>query len=271
MKTHRFAGMVLAGLGLAVSAPSAHALTINGASGSKAASVDFTKSGTNLIVTLANTGTGDNTAPSDILTAVFFDIVGAPALSVTGGSAIAELVVNDPTAANNGANKNVGSEWAYSGAIASGVGIPGNATHGLSSTGIGLFGPADRFDTVGNLQGPDSPNGVQYGITSDADNLATANGGLSGNGLIRNQVVMTLTGLPAAFVVDSSTISNIYFLYGTALPPEGGFPGGPCEPGTPGCGGGGPDPDPSTPEPVTASMGLMSLIGLGFATRRRRA
>src|SRR6185503_11805094 len=81
-----------------------------------------------------------------------------------------------------------------------------------------------------NLQGPASPNGLQYGITSAGDNTATGNTPVTGtNALIQNSVVFTLSGLPPGFN-PATSISNVEFQYGTDLS-EPHFPGVP-EPAT---------------------------------------
>ena len=53
-------------------------ITFSGSSGTRAASVTFDTSGTNLIVTLTNTSAFDALVPIDILTAVFFSLAGDP-------------------------------------------------------------------------------------------------------------------------------------------------------------------------------------------------
>ena len=81
--------------------------------------------------------------------------------------------------------------------------------------------------------------------------LLTGNGGLSGEGLIKNSVVFTLGGFsgdPSVNIIDA------YFQYGTAST-EPGFPS-----------------DPNIPEP--GSLTLLVLGGIGVAAygaRRRRA
>ena len=97
-------------------------------------------------------------------------------------------------------------------------GAPGGAGQGISSTGLGLFGPFDLFPGS-NLQGPASPDGLQYGITSAGDNPLTGNTPVTASGmndLIQNAVAFKLTGLPGGFTL--SDISNVSFLYGTSLP-----------------------------------------------------
>lgn len=180
--------------------PSANAIIVTGSSGNLSASVEFVVSGDALTVTLVNTSTCDVMAPTEVLTAVFFDT--DPTVALKTGSATASAVVSGP------ATLDVGGEWAYRGDLGS------PARVGISSSGLGLFGPHDVFGGL-NLQGPASPDGLQYGITSASDNLATGNAAVTGgNALIQNSVVFTFTG--ASGLTDAS-FSNITFQYGTAL------------------------------------------------------
>ncbi|HEY3245423.1 MAG TPA: XDD4 family exosortase-dependent surface protein [Phycisphaerae bacterium] len=221
--------------------PSAQAVPLvsSGSLGSLAASAEFDVSGSNLIVTLTNTSPVDAQVPSDILTALFFDTVGAsptlvPVSAVLGPGAVVFFGGTDP-------GNVVGGEWAYRQGLS---GAPLGASRGISSAGFDLFGPPDLFPGT-NLQGPDSPDGIQYGITSAGDDPATGNAAVTGaNALIKNEVVFTLSGLPDGF--DPSTqITHVFFQYGTALT-DSGF----------------------TPEPSS-----LALLGIGtlLAFRRSRA
>lgn len=222
------------------------AIIFSGASGALDASAEFSVNGSGqLVVTLTNTSAADVTAPANVLTAIFFNITGG-AVSLTRDSALlaaGSSVILDPEGQPAGGV--VGGEWCYnSGSL--NIGGPGSRGYGISSTGIGLFGPGDRFPGD-NLAGPTSPNGVEYGITSAGDDGGTGNGGITGSGgLIKNSVVFTLGGAGANF--DLSRITNVYFFYGTGLG-EGGFDG-------------------NVPTPGAAS--LMGIAGLA-AIRRRRA
>src|SRR5262249_52318516 len=106
----------------------------------------------------------------------------------------------------------VGGEFAYREALA---GAPHGAAYGVSSPGVGLFGPADVFPGS-NPFGPASPNGLEYGIVSAGDDPTTGNTPVTGSEpLIKNRVIVTLSGLPAGF--DLTRIGNVSFQYGTAL------------------------------------------------------
>ncbi|MCK6456676.1 MAG: PEP-CTERM sorting domain-containing protein [Phycisphaerae bacterium] len=213
-------------------------LLFTDSSGNLAASVEFDAVGTNLVVTLSNTSVYDVLVPSDVLTAVFFDVA-EPALALTPVSAVVSAdssVLFGPTDPGN----SVGGEWAYRAGL---VGAPAGQVYGIGSAGFGLFGPSDLFPG-NNLQGPASVNGLQYGITSFGDDPATGNTPVTGsNALVRNTVVFTLSGLPEGFD-PSSRITGPVFQYGTSLS------------------------EPHMPEPAT---GLILAGGFVSVLRRRAA
>lgn len=198
---------------LVVGASGASGIVYSGSSGSLAASAEFTTSGTQLHVYLSNTSTADIMLPPDVLTAVFFEISGSP-ISLTRVSALLGpgSVVTNGTTPGDGV---VGGEWA-SGFKASGY--PGGFRYGISSSGLGDFGPGDRFPGP-DLAPPTNPDGLQFGIASAGDNPATHNGGTD-TPLIQNEVRFTLDGLPSDF--DLNRITGVRFVYGTAYG-EGDF------------------------------------------------
>lgn len=207
------------------------------------ASAEFSLSGGDLVVRLTNTGAGDVLVPTDVLTALFFDITG-PSMSLTRSSAVlgaGSSVYYDPDGQPAGGV--VGGEWAYRSGLS---GSPGNRAYGISSTGVNLFGPGDLFPGP-DLSPPTSPDGLQYGILSTYDDTTTGNSAiLNSGGLIKDTVVFTLGGAGAGF--DLNRITNVFFLYGTAIG-EAGYNGH------------------QTPAP-----GAMALLGIGglFCARRRR-
>jgi len=153
------------------------------------ASVDFSLAGNTLRATLTNTSTEDVTVPSQVLTAVFFYYDGNAVLTPT--SATLESGSAVLFAPSGGSGPDVGGEWVYKTGLL-GV-LPFGANEGISSTGAGdIFGANDKFFSSNpmNLQGPVSPDGLQYGITSAKDDPGTGNAPVTGNyALIKNAVV----------------------------------------------------------------------------------
>jgi hypothetical protein len=176
-------------------------------SGTRAASVTFESSAHNLIVRLKNTSLSDVGVPTDVLTGVFFNVAGNPALARTSAALGAGSTV---LFGGTDAGAVVGGEWAYRNGLNQYA-----ANSGISSSGLNLFGPHDRFPGS-NLQGPESPNGLQYGITSAGDQADIGNAKVTGDAaLIKNEMVFTLgnwlLGDPTPY------ISNVTFQYGTSL------------------------------------------------------
>lgn len=223
--------------GAVVSAQATVTFSLN--SGARAASADFTVSGSQLLVTLTNTSLADATVPTDLLTAIFFNVDGSPLL-LTRTSALLAPGSTVYGAASQPSGGVVGGEWAYRGAttLANGFG------YGISSTGLGDFGPGDLFPGP-NLSGPADPDGPQFGITTAGDNSATGNGGLNTE-VIHNSVNFILTGLPVGF--GESRITSARFQYGTNYS-EPSFPG--------------------TRVPAPGAGLLLGIGGLGITRRRR--
>ncbi len=198
---------------LSAGAAAADAAILAGSSADRAASAEFTASGSQLTVRLTNTSTADVMDPTRILTAVFFDVSG-DGVALTPVSAM--LAAGSAVSFGPDGGGNVGGEWGYRNGI---VGGPSGLSYGISSSGFGLFGPGNNFPGA-NLEGPTNPGGMNYGIVSAGDNLATGNAAVTGgNPLIKNSVTFTLT-CPNGF--DANRITRAFFQYGTALD-EGGF------------------------------------------------
>jgi hypothetical protein len=182
--------------------------------GGRSASATFTQTGETLTVTLTNTG-GDVTDPTQVLTGVFFNVAGDPTLGKTSallgaGSTVLFAPASAVTGSLSPAGPDLGGEWAYLSGL-----NQYSANQGISSAGLGIFGPGDRFRTDSNLEGPDSVDGLQYGITSGSDNPSTGNAAVTGaNALIQNSVVFRFSG---AMNLTAAGLSDVTFQYGTAL------------------------------------------------------
>ena len=150
---------------------SASSLTIGLTNGSRSASAVFVNSGGQLIVTLTNTSTADALVPTDLLTAIFFDVAGSPTLTPVSAVICSTCSVLYPGSPATDAGGSVGGEWAY---LGGGADLAFTANYALSSTGVGIFGPGDVFGGT-NLAGPADPDGPQYGITTAGDDPATFN------------------------------------------------------------------------------------------------
>lgn len=225
----------------------AGSITYGFSSGNRSATAEFAGSGSDLLVTLTNTSTADALVPADILTAVFFEITGDPALTRTSAMLplSSSVWVGGTGADVTPLDRIVGGEWSYQNSI---LAVP-PYNQGISSVGLNVFGPHTLFPGP-NLQGPNSPDGVQYGLTSAGDNLTTGNGGLNGEHLIKNSIVFTLGGFsgePDAVILSAS------FQYGTSLD-EPRFEG-------------------HVPEPGSLVLWLFGTLALGASCRqvRRRA
>jgi hypothetical protein len=231
----------------------------------RAASVRFETSeveGNNqLIVTLANTSGADVLDPKKVLTAVFFySPQAATTNQVSPVSAILptdsflwDCAVNPATDVTPD-DRSVGAEWAFG---VTTVYPPETPNYGISSSGLGVFGPHQVFPGDPLNDDSDILDGVDYGITSPKDNFATTNGGISVP-LIQDAVVFTLDG----FLGLASEITRVRFQYGTGLDePRIVVPGMP-----------GPGPG-VVPEPATLAIWslLAGLGGVGAFLRRKRA
>ena len=205
----RMAGVLVAAALVGAAFPAeAGMITFEGADAQgRSARVTFQNSGTDLIVKLKNTSMADVMAPSDVLTAVFFNVDGNPALTrvsatVKSGSSVL-FGGTDP-------GNVVGGEFSYT----NGLNQYG-ANSGISSTGLNYFGPNNRFPG-NNLFGEASPNGLDYGLTSAGDNPGTGNSKVTGEvPLIKNQVVFTLGGWLLGDPTPAN-LSNVTFQYGTS-------------------------------------------------------
>jgi hypothetical protein len=174
-----------------------------------------------LVVTLTNIASSDVLSPADVLTAVFFDVKNGLSFTPSTATIATGSAAYTGTTLTNSAGTAVGGEWEYLNNLS---GAPHAAKEGISSAGMGLFGNANFLGS--NLSGPTAVDGVQYGISSAGDNLATGNSGVSTVPLIRDSVIFKLSfpcstscapGTNASTFDASTSIFNVSFQYGTAL------------------------------------------------------
>jgi len=220
-------GLLLAGF-VTASPAEASPVVFTGTSGPLSASASFEIAGGNLVIVLTNTSGADALIPADLLTGVFFGLAGDPALTplsatLGSGSDVVQSVWSGSTQSVLHSNPgSVGGEFAYRNGL-----NQFGANQGISSSGLGIFGPSDRFPGA-NLAGSDNVGGLEFGILPAGDNPATGNvpligkPGKNGEMFIHNSVTFTFAGLPTGLTLND--ISNVSFQFGTSLA-EPRFPG----------------------------------------------
>ena len=185
-----------------------------------------------LTVQLTNTAINNPGTPVGVLTGLFFNFAGSPPIAagsaiVAPGSSVITTTSNDPGKSKGGSvttlygeGTNVGSQWAFKqGALNVGTGTYG---YGISSAGLGLFGPPNLFCqggatgcdilTTGTTDGP-TPDGLAFGIVPSTYTGANANGGVLERSLERSSVIFTLNSVPGDL---TGMIKGLRFQYGTA-------------------------------------------------------
>ncbi len=219
-----------------------------GSSGGQSASVTFSLIGNNtLSVFLQNTNMTTMTSqPSEVLTAVLFDLAGNITLTPNQASA-AKIVYNGDTVTPVGAN------WQYLNFGGSG-GYANGAKQGISTTGLSMFGPTGNFSCGSACVAVD---GMGYGIATSNYTAKGGNGGLGKKAMLVGSAQFTLF-VPTDFTL--SKISNVGFQYGTSIT-EPFLPGVPPAPAPP--------PD-KVPEPAGWAMILGGGVA-AFVLRRRIA
>ncbi|MHC5935564.1 XDD4 family exosortase-dependent surface protein [Nostoc sp.] len=205
-----------------------------------------------LTLTLTNTGPGAS-APSDVLTGIFWDYAGSALTSLTLSSAKAPIVIknNVTTATNVDLNKVGGNivEWGFAKTTASsglggesGVAKPVTQHYGLGTAGFGI---SPGFGLSGGQQ-------FNYGIITGYD---SPNSPVSGGTFVKNSATFVFSGLPTGF--DSTKIQNVRFQYGTGLDEPSTYYIAP------------PPPPKKVPEPsATVALGLFAVGALRVAKKK---
>jgi hypothetical protein len=215
-------------LGIAAAAPVTFSASGTGVGGQPlAASATFSITGTQLVVTLANTAPAHSfqDASNATLSGVFFNIAGNPVLTPMSALIAAGAIIQGGTCAPSPAAcgpgvTDVGGEFGYQRQTSGGFGGTGSL-QGIASSGYlttGLSGDIGNFNAGAagtNLDNPVSLDGINFGIVSAAPGF-DPNGGLANDPLIRDRVTFTLEGAGLAGL-DEAAISGVFFQYGTSI------------------------------------------------------
>lgn len=220
------------------------------AQGALSANATFSASGDLLTVILSNTATDDVANPGQVLTGLFFDIDGYVG-ELTAVSALLTDLSGTPVLFGAGlGNTGLGyNDYAGAGDIGVEAGYDrGAATlgpvgdHAIGTVGMGDFlGADDRFDMndAHNIQGPLSPNGIEYGIVNSTY-TGGGNAPINGpNALLVSPVLYSFSGFSG---FSESDIGNVGFNYGTDFNP--------------------------IPAPGSAVLGLLGFAAFGWVKRR---
>lgn len=227
-------------LGILFALSMAAFITFTGSSGLLAASATFTVAGGFLEILLVNTAAVPTAVNGEVLTGIFFDVTGSPALAKSSASTTGTIL--GPTG-----GQSFDQQWAFK------VG-GGPRTYGIGAVGFGVFGGADAF-TTGGSSFPGSPgNGVEWGLVATGSTLAGIAGALEP--FVINSGKFKLSG---ASGLSESAITNVRFQYGSSLT-ETSFPGTGCVAGAPGCPTEERVPEPGTYALLGAGLGALALV-----------
>jgi hypothetical protein len=246
------ASVLLATALAAASNTSFAALTYTGSgTGGRAASVTFSESGGDLIVTLSNMGTEPTSQwdASYLLGAVFFNYTGLGTLAANSTSSGAVLPGGNGIIGSLASGATIGSYWAYAPVTG------GPASQVLTGVGYNLGGLPANGNMGPDAQKVDGANGSLLGW----NNVNNANGSVTMHEpLAYTTIVFTLdgSGLPSSLV--ASDFTDVTFQYGTMLSGEASIGGGVVASG-------------SVPEPnygIATAVCLLPVIGLALLRTR---
>jgi len=261
MKKTLLAGLTgaLAALTLAGSAYATVTFTDSGTIAGNLVSgqASFTVSGNTLTIVLQNTSpTNTLESSGSSITGIGFTFQNVRK-TLTPVSAISPNAIYGASNCDvnpcGGTNVNVGGEFGLdNGSFSSTSNVISSA--GFITTGLaGDIGNFNNGAAGTNLAGPASLDGPNFDIISM--NAGALNGSLSSQPLVKDTVILTLTGTG----LSEADIGNIKFYYGTAG--DTTLPGTPCLL----CGG----TTGEIPEPATLTLFGAGLIGLAAARRRK--
>jgi hypothetical protein len=223
------------------------------------ASAIFDITGNTLTITLKNTSPSNSgqDVPGSTLSGLFWDFTGNPGLTPVSATVAAGSIIGICDSATCATITDVGGEFGYQATAFAGGADRGIASSGYLSTGLpGNIGNFNNGAAGTDLDNPDSLNGINFGIISAAAGY-NPNGGLANDPVIRDAVTFVLTGVNG---LTNANISNVSFQYGTDA----------SELNVPGTVDGGGGSTGNVPEPTTAAMFGLGLLGLAAVRRQAR-
>lgn len=226
------------------------------------ATASFDLVGDNLTIVLTNTSAAHNgqDVSGATLSGLFWNFTGAPTLTtvsamLTAGSSI----IGTCSAVSCVGVTDVSGEFGYKANSGPSGQNQGIASSGYISNPNGNIGNFNNGAAGTDLDDPDSLNGINFGIISNAPGY-NPNGGLANDPVISNSVTFMLKGVAG---LTNTDISGVRFQYGTnfnefSMPGEGG-----------GGGNGGGGGSNSVPEPGSLMLLAIGMLGLAANWRRR--
>jgi hypothetical protein len=189
--------------------------TWSSSDGRLSAQAEFQASGADLIVILTNTATSPAEVPTDVLTAVYFELDSPITLTPVSGMLNGSIVLNNGPDGGG----NVGGEYGFRDDLdqVEEFHLPPNAGRMvISAVGVeDLVGTDHVIDPLANLWDQRSPADLAYGLVSLAGIAPQANTPLHTKPLVQNAVEFTLSGLPMGYELGESNICKVAFNYGT--------------------------------------------------------